>query len=301
MAESATSFHFRGLLAAWLVLLSWTALGCEETVDPVLETDEVFSLYGFLNPSSERQAIRVFSIDGTLEHTRPEPMYAVVRTRNHASGEEVVWRDSIVTYDNRTVGHVFYADFRADHGTRYTLSATRSDGRETTVSIETPPDGIVAIDTIFSARSSVIVDLIWSNVPRVIQAEASYVVRVPFPDGSDTTTVQVNIQSGRVEQNSDDTWRVSILPSADIAAVFSALQIQPGVTPVYLDKIIVSAFVTSSDWTSAAGVSDPELLVQPGTFSNVENGFGFVGGGYFDRFELKLDDSAARNAGFSVD
>ncbi len=301
MSDTVSHVACTWMVSVLLAVLLLVGTGCEEAVDPVLDTPEVFSLYGYLDPSSQRQAVRVFSIDGILENTRAEPLDAVVRTLNRRSGEEVIWRDSILTYDDRSIGHVFYADFMADHGTTYALSATRSDGQATTVEVYTPPDGVVEVDTIFSARSSVIVNLTWSNVPRVIQAEASYFVRVPFPDGSDTTTVRVDIQSGRVEQNSNGTWRVSIIPSADIAAVFSALQIRPGETPVFLDNIEVRAFVTSDDWVSAVGVFDPELLVQPGTFSNVQNGFGFVGGGYFDRFNLKLDRNAARNAGFSVD
>ncbi len=289
------------VLGLGLLLMVWTGTGCEEAVDPVLETDEAFSLYGFLDPSADIQAIRVYSIDGLLLNTAAEPLDAEIRSINRRTGEEVVWRDSVITFDDRSVGHVYYARFQAEHETPYTLSATRSDGRTTTVDILTPPDGEASIANVFSARSQVQVDLTWANVPRVIQAEVSYFVRVPFPDRSDTTTVRVDIKRSRVEENSDGTWRVSILPSADIGNVFTILNIEPGRLPVILDMIEVRAFVTSEDWVSPVGSFDPELLVQPGTFSNVTDGFGFVGGGYFDRFQFELDDEATRNAGFSVE
>lgn len=284
------------LFVAFLVL----STGCEEAVDPVLKTDEAFSLYGYLDPSSDMQAVRVFSIDGVLENTQATPLDAEIRTINQNSGEEVVWRDSIITYRDRTIGHVYYAGFRAGHDTPYRLVATRSDGRTTSVDVRTPPDGQATIRNIYSARSQVLVEMTWSNVPRVIQAEVSYFVSVPFPDGTDTTTVRVDIKSGRVSENSDGTWSVSILPSADIGVIFSALQLQPGRDTVFLDHIEVRAFVTSDDWESPVGVFDPELLVQPGTFSNVDDGFGFVGGGYFDTFEFQLANDVARNAGFSI-
>ncbi len=57
------------LFVAFLVL----STGCEEAVDPVLKTDEAFSLYGYLDPSSDIQAVRVFSIDGVLENTQGHP------------------------------------------------------------------------------------------------------------------------------------------------------------------------------------------------------------------------------------
>lgn len=288
------------LLPVVLVALLLLSTGCEEAVDPVLETDEAFTLYGYLDPSSDIQAVRVFTIDGVLENTQATPLDANLRTINQSTGEEVAWRDSIITYRDRTIGHVYYARFRAEHDTPYRLVATRSDGRSTRVDIRTPPDGEASIENIFSARSQVVVEMTWTNVPRVIQAEVSYFVSVPFPDGTDTTTVRVDIKSGRVSENSDGTWSVSILPSADIGVIFSALQLQPGLDAVFLDHIEVRAFVTSEDWESPVGVFDPELLVQPGTFSNVDDGFGFVGGGYFDTYEFQLADDVARNAGFSI-
>lgn len=284
-----------------ILLAAFISTGCEEAVDPVLETDEAFSLYGFLDPSADLQAIRVYTIDGTLQDGGTEPMDAEIRSINRRTGEEVVWRDSVITYYNRTVGHVFYARFQPDFDTPYTLTATGSDGRQTKVDIRTPQDGDARVDKIVSAPSQVLIDLNWSNVPRIIQAKVSYFVRVPFPDGTDTTTVRVDIRSPQVQENSDTSWRVSIIPSADIGFIFSALQRQPGRDPVFLEKIEVQAFVTSEDWESPVGSFDPELLVQPGTFSNVQDGFGFVGGGYFDRFEFVVDDQVARNAGFSIE
>lgn len=291
-------------IVKWLPVLVLVALmqtGCEETVDPVLSTDEAFSLYGYLDPTAEQQAIRVFTIDDILRPATTETLDAEVTSTNLQTGEIVVWRDSIITFRDQSVGHVFLADYKATHNTRYRLQAVRGDGRTATVDVLTPPDGEARVDKVVSARSNVIVTLSWSGVPRLIQANVSYFVRIPFSDGSDTTTVRVDIQSGRVRDNGDGTWGVTILPSTDIGMVFSILQIQPGRTPVFLDKIEAKVFVVSEDWESPVGSFDPELLVQPGTFSNVENGFGFVGGGYFDSFLFDLDDEVARDAGFSIE
>ena len=291
-------------IAIWLPLLTLFAMvivGCQESVDPVLETEEAFSMYGYLDPSSDQQALRIFTVDGILFPTTTDFLDAVVTSVNMDTGETIVWRDSVITFRDRSIGHVFVADFRATHSTRYIITAVRSDGRDAFVDLITPPDGDVRIDNIVSSRSNVIVTMNWADVPRIIQADVSYFVRIPFPDGSDTTTVRVDIKSGRVQENSDGTWAVTIIPSSDIGAIFSALQIQPGRTPVILHQIEVKAFVVSEEWESPVGSFDPELLVQPGTFSNVHNGFGFVGGGYFDSFIFVLDDEIARDAGFSID
>lgn len=284
-----------------LGLIVFLIMGCEEGVDPVLSTEEAFTIYGFMDPTADRQAVRIYSIDGVLERTRNEPLGARVTSTNGRTGEEQVWADSVVTFPDRTLGHVYHASFRPEFDTRYTLTVTGEDGRSSRVDVDIPPDGEARIVDIASARSQVVVQLEWTGIPRLLQTQLSYQVRVPFPDRSDTTTTQVTIRSGRIQPNGDGTWRVFIIPSADIAFIYSALGLQPGRDPVLLDRIEVRAFVTSADWVSPVGFFDPELLVQPGTFDNVEDGFGFVGGGYFDRFEFEMEDVDARNAGFTLE
>jgi hypothetical protein len=283
-----------------LILLFLTA-GCEEGVDPVLGTDEVFSIYGYLNPREDLQAIRVYSIDGILEPAPDRPLDASVTSINRRTGESIVWRDSVVTFYTSRIGHIFYARFRPDLDTPYTLTVTKSDGEGSTVDFNVPPEGQAEIKDVFSVLRNVVVRLTWSDAPRIINTRVTYAVKIPFPDGSDTTTVRVVLKSGRAEENADGTWTVTILPSDDIGAIFTILNLQPGRNPILLDEIKVEAFVVSEEWESPIGIFDSELLVQPGTFSNVTNGFGFVSGGYFDSFVFKLDDEAALNAGFSLE
>jgi len=39
----------------------------------------------------------------------------------------------------------------------------------------------------------------------------------------------------------------------------------------------MTVVMLAEDWAPPGGVFDPEILVQPGVFSNVENGYGFIG------------------------
>ncbi|MBT3448128.1 MAG: DUF4249 family protein [Bacteroidetes Order II. Incertae sedis bacterium] len=294
--------HIYALTTAfWFVLLVAVASGCDEQVDPVLGTDQAFTFYGFFNPQGDTQSVRIYPIEGTLERTVAEPLDATVTSTNKETGEVIEWRDSIITFRDGNVGHVFYSKFRADHDTRYTLEAVTRNGRNSYVDIRTPPDGEVEITNLFSARSSVIVEMTYTRTPKILQTASIYTVRVLFPDGTGSTTVRVTIRSSQIEQISDDVWKVTIMPSFDIGSIFTALALRPGRDEVFLDEIEVRAFIASKEWESPIGVFDPELLVQPGTFSNVENGFGFVSGGYYDSFSFQIDDESARNAGFSVE
>ncbi len=295
--------RYRLYLAAvvcWGASIAMLASGCDEAVSPILGTEEAFSFYGYFNPRADTQAIRVYAIDGILKPEQGQKLDALVTSRNKSTGQTVVWRDSTVAFSNGTVGHVFYALFRPEHGVEYTFQAQGSDGRTAYADLIMPADGATELVSILSARSSVIVELHWFGVPRVLRTAATYTVRVPFPDGSDTTTVRVRIPSGQVQQIGMDAWKVIILPSSDIGAIYTILGLRPGINPILLDNIEVSAFVASKNWESPTGDFDSELLVQPGVFDNVEGGFGFIGSGYNDKFTFELTDKQKQDAGFSL-
>jgi hypothetical protein len=62
----------------------------------------------------------------------------------------------------------------------------------------------------------------------------------------------------------------------------------------------LSAEVASEDWRPPGGVFDPEVLIEPGTFSNVDRGFGFVGGAYRTGATWTPEAAALARAGFQV-
>ena len=47
--------------------------------------------------------------------------------------------------------------------------------------------------------------------------------------------------------------------------------------PWRLAGVLMRVMVVSDDWIPPGGIWDQEVLAQPGTFSNVNDGFGFVG------------------------
>ncbi len=286
------------LLCVWCFSMLFVLTGCDESVNPVLGTEEAFTFYGYFNPRADTQSVRVYSIDGILQPEGTAKLDAIVTSTNQVTGEIQTWRDSTIYFRDGSVGHVFYALFRPEHNSLYRFNATNSKGKSTFVNVQIPADGAAQVTNITSARSNVIVEMEWSGVPKVMQTSATYQVRVPFPDGTDTTTVRIPILSGEAQSLGGGRWKVTIIPSRDIGTIYSVLNLQPSIHPIFLDDVTVRAFVVSEDWESPTGTFDPELLVQPGIFSNVESGFGFVGGAYFDSFVLELTDSQKVNAGF---
>ena len=90
--------------------------------------------------------------------------------------------------------------------------------------------------------------------------------------------------------------------SDDARLIFQEILFKPSCTlrDLRLLEIELIVLVTNAEWVPPTGVYDAELLVEPGTFSNVENGFGFVGAGYPASFRWEPSESALLAAGFFV-
>ncbi len=285
--RSNGSFLAMGLL---LILL---AAGCEEAVAPVLEGERPFSLYGYLDPGADQQAIRVFPIEQLLAHTDPAPLDATVQISG-PSGSTLL-RDSVVTFWDGSVGHVYHGPFRPAFGTTYVVRAEEPEGRATTVSVRMPQRASLTLGDVEGVLGNVFFPVEFTGAEQVLRPRVIYSVestRAPFKWTIPVVYSNFVVRSG-------DRWRVLVNMSRDIGVIFSVTGLQPGTDPVILTDLSVEAFITTTEWTPPGGDYDPELLVQPGTFSNVENGFGFVGGGYFETAHTLPPAETLRLAGFS--
>lgn len=276
------------VLFAALVLM-----GCEEAVNPVLGTERPFTLYGFFNPRSDTQAVRLFAVEGRLELTRPEPLDAEVASMDLQRGQRHAWQDSVVQYSTEQYGHVYWSVFRAEYERRYRLEATRSDGATAHVEVTVPPlaEPLLLAPTI--APGFVIFPLLWQDAPRINNIAVRYLTNCgvfEFPYGVE---LQEQVEAGTL---------VTVRLSEDARQIFQKILFDPACTvrELRVGEIEVVVLVTNAEWIPPTGVYDPELLVEPGTFSNVENGFGFVGAGYSVAFRWEPSESTLTAAGFFV-
>ncbi|HEX7071508.1 MAG TPA: hypothetical protein VF190_11910, partial [Rhodothermales bacterium] len=69
---------------------------------------------------------------------------------------------------------------------------------------------------------------------------------------------------------------------------------------IELNYMFMTAMVINGDWDPPGGVFDLEVLVEPGAWTNVENGFGFVGGGYVEQIDMFPTGCYKQLAGFYV-
>ena len=248
-----------------------------------------YSLWGVITPLADTQFVRVFPVDLLLDRGTPEPLDARFVSVNLETGEERLWRDSVFVDTSGVVAHVFYAPFQAVYGHRYQLTITGSDERSSSVEVHVPERTTLALHPPDTTRGVVLSGIIEGESPHLVRAEVEYAVKyvigfTPPPLSSPIyRAIRFKIPyEDRLRQTSSG-WRVQLDLNEDYATVRTAITLDDdfiasqGIT---LLLITFQAVVASEEWSPPGGVFDPLVLMQPGTMENVENGFGFVTGGY---------------------
>ena len=256
-----------GFRCALLAAVLLAAPACETSVDPFVESDRYFSVFGYLDAGADTQFVRVSPLRRGVP-VSPDPLDAVVTLEHLATGRTVTLRDSVFTYGGGRRAHNFWTAEPILPGATYRLTVGRSDGAASTATVSVPPaPPDVGLDT---GRSIGV-----ANPPAQvitidgIAAVADVQVRYVLADGTSRLAVSylpaVNrFASGRFVATGnlyeDLRQRTSgACPAVAAAEVFVAAA-EPG-------------------WPDFLALSDEELVL-PDAFGNVEGGLGFVGGIY---------------------
>ena len=266
-------------------------IGCTDAVDPIVDSGRAYTVYGLLDAHADTQAVRVFSIDGTLDLIRPASLGAKVTSVEVGTAAEHSWQESVVEFSNGRFGHVYWAAFRAKYEGVYRLDLERPDGARTTVQITMPPRAeAIRMDPVLGfgyARLPVL----WRHAPRV------HDIRVAYTTNYGTYPFEYPLD----QEVREDGVLVDIYLSRDFRDIFSELnRARIPVANLRLLEVTLSVLISSSAWVPPGGVYDPDVLIEPGVFSNVENGFGFVGAGYDTLLVFDPPDSVKTAAGIPV-
>lgn len=267
--------------------LVWT--GCEEAVDPTLEDSAQFTLYGALDPEASSQALRVFPIRDRLEVPEPGPLEATVVSTDLQTGEEQVWRDSVVVL-NSGGANVFVADFAPEYGHTYQIVVTGASGMPSSVVVDVPPliEPILRVPTFGPEGAAQAV--LWPGAARLNQARVTLNMI-----SSDCQRYSYEIRGDNAAPL-DFGWTVQV-PFARVAQEVPS-DLGVAANRLSILEVEVRAEVANRAWTPPSGEFDPEVLIEPGTFSNVTNGFGFVGAKYPSRVRWRPAAQLMSRAGF---
>ena len=272
----------RGLCwgALWGCLFT---LGCAEDVTAVLGTERPYALYGLFTPQLDTQWVRVFSVEDRLEPVAPQPLDARFTSTDLQSGEVWVWKDSLIQEADGMYAHVFWSPFRAAFGHTYRVRVERSDGLASYADAIVPPAAEIVLEEPSTTGQVVLPVFVKGEVPRLLKVEVVYGFDFKYntavSDKIDTLVVAYDGAQEKVEGG----WRIRINLSRDFETVRDAIRRGGPLDLGYgilLTGITLRMLAASEAWDPPGGVFDPEVLVEPGTLSNVANGFGLVAAGF---------------------
>jgi hypothetical protein len=276
--------HFVLLVAVTLV-----AAGCQEALEAPPELSAAFTLYGTLDPTEGRQAIRVIPIRRQIDETGASELDAAVTLVDVAGAQTYVLRDSVVEFSNGRRGHVFHTDFQPDYGRPYRLEIRRSDGALTRAEVVVPQlvDPIPQPHT--ERGGGIQLPVLFPGAPYLTAVRVTYRVQ-DTTCRFHTATFERTAAAERFEFG----WTVNLPLDTDVRRLFEAA----GSNRIALHGVTLTAVVLNREMRPPGGVFDPEVLIEPGVFSNVQGGFGMLAAGYARTVSWVPSGETAQRAGF---
>lgn len=302
------------LALAALLLGALMLVGCDTSVDPILDAGRPFSVYGYLSPTADTQAVRVYAVGENLETAGSEALDASVTSTHLETGRRRIWKDSLARLSDGSRRHVFWAPFRVEYGGRYRIAVRHPNGDSSWTSVTVPPRSEVQFSAVDSGRASVRTTVTGSaGVPSLIVPRLEYVARTippppppagpPGPRIAIAETLEVDLTGAQARTSGG--WRFQwdmrdhffeIRRSMARVDTFTGQSVD--LSYIALRSLRISYMVANEEWRPELMGEDVRTLAQPGTFSNVENGFGFVGGGYVVDRSYRPPPDHQNRAGF---
>jgi hypothetical protein len=275
--------------------------GCDTDVNPVLGTEQPFTLYGLLSPQLDTQRVLVFPVAERLERLTEMPLDAEFRWIDTETGASNVWQDSLIRQPDGSFVSMYWWEGAAEYGRTYDLRVTGGSGQgETQVTVEVPGESVIEIQPPNPVSNTVVPVFVRGDVPNLLKLELEYgfdYVQTGIGPTLESLIIPYAEQATRVT----DGWLIQVNLGRDFRTVREFIRAQRPIelaAGIKLRGIQIRFLAASADWSPPNGVFDPEVLVQPGTMDNVNNGFGFVGAGYRVLRGWLPADSLANAAGF---
>ena len=277
--------RFAHLVVLAFLLLTVAACG-EAFIDPFDNDERYYTIYGFIDeaknfvPGTEH-TVRVIPLTRFPERiTSPTDdqafIDAVVTSMDVRTGESHRWEHSLEKLDDDTFAHIYRTSFFVRPGRTYRLEVRRSDGITATAETKVPAPGGIEIDfgdpRVDPESGAVTQDIMLSRTPSPWNIEVIYHIGDPTCFRGSPQTLfygRVGVPMG------DDGWRFTINLTADLDRLAQEDVLRPSINTLCAMSLRVS--LLDGNWTPPEGIFDPEVLAQPGTLSNVENGYGFWG------------------------
>ena len=278
-------------------------LGCSEELTPRAHYEIPFSVYGVLSPQLDTQSVRVYAVEDFPTLASPEPLDVVVTSTDMITDEQRIWAQTVLREPNGQYEYLFKAPFRAAYGHRYRIEVRRSsDSAVSFAEVRVPPP--VQVRLVGPDSLTLQVRLEGKGI-RALKPEVEYVLQAAGAAAAPILSYKVSYQTK--ERQVTGGWQININLGSDRYQLQSLYNHDaPAFTgtichAIALRNLKLHVLVGDSAWNPPGGVFDPDILSEPGTLQNVQNGFGFIGGGYRIDVPLRPSRQAVEEACFFYD
>lgn len=256
--------------------------GCNKPFEPFKENDMyAFTIYGYLDASADTQWVRVAPARQDLNMSSDISDIRV--TLEHPeSGDSIVMNDSIFASGDGFNFLNFWTTMDIEYEQIYRLKAERPDGQTSQVSVTIPrelPTPRVLIQANFGQPTtySVYID---DSVEHLIDVQTRWYVRF-FKPGFETKKLFSFSYKNEAEQIPayNGVYSIFLEPELEEEEIVDQSQalLNSGAEMEILDRQI---FVASAgpEWNENIESLDDVTYTLPNSFSNVENGLGYMFG-----------------------
>lgn len=282
----------RRILALLAVLAA--VPGCDDPfIDPFVNDGRYFTVWGWLDPESDRQEVRVIPVTRWSPEIRSETdpnatLDARVFFMDLNLETESEWAYRRARLDDGTLAHVYSGIVDVRPSGRYRLEVRRSDGRTAWAETSTPADyeieGVQRGEPYLGADGHLRQDVTLRGVASPWDLTVTYLA-----EGGDKKR-SVWIDYGRVGgRDANGDWTFTVDLTADQVAVRADVEegIENGEVPgpdengngvpFGLTQMGLRMTVLNEAWDLPAGPIDDETFSRPDILTNVANGYGFWG------------------------
>ncbi len=286
------------------LMLATAACG-DAFIDPFDNNGRYYTIYGFIDetknfePGAEH-AVRVIPLTRFPERiTSPTDdqasIDAIVTSTDLTTGQRITWEHSLEKLDDDTFAHIFRTRFFVRPGRTYRLEVRRSDGVTAAAETKVPStrgiEATVAAPRVDPASGAITQEIHLTRVPSPWNIDVVYRV------GSDFAATPFLLSYGRVgTPTNDGGWHFTVNITEDLGRLSRILGTP--VSEIRFPTMGLKMRLLDDRWTPPEGLFDPEVLAQPGTLSNVENGYGFWGSIGLYQHDWNISDELRGLLGF---
>lgn len=238
--------------------------GCDDTLKPFKENDRfIFSIYGYLDTSSDQQWIRVINLQEAVDRTGGG-INGTVTLEHLETGEKANLEGSLFRYSDIHYAYNFKTDLQILPENTYQLTATREDGSYSSATIDIPRD---FRDPFFLVEDNPEnPDILWVyDVDNLADIQIRFTVYHPITEVVQPMAVSLIDGARAVGENNHRVF-------VDKQSILAATRDLEGIEVRNCSLYVASA---GSDWIDFSSL-DPELIALPDGATNISRGTGFL-------------------------